>query len=539
MPAFSPDGNSVAFSWNGPAEDNQDIYLKLVDSSEPLRLTTNPDFDTGPIYSPDGRRLAFTRFTETQSGVIAGVYMIPALGGTEHRITDGWGGDWSPDGKSIVAGKMENGVRVLSMIDVESGSAIRLPILAGGMGPTGNARLGGIVRFSPDGKWLFATAEKSPTESSLYRFDLPAGSWQPVRLEGVVSISSYDLSPDGSEIVLMGRSQPYERVRPFRAPSAGGAARALPFGEGGGSIAWAPKGDMLAFVMTVRMQALYRMPLPVREGATVEAERLIASRSIESSPAFSPDGRSLAVSSERTGVSQIYRSDAEGSGAIQLTKLFGVTVGSPCWSPNGQQILFDARVDGNPDIWVMDPDGNNSRRVTTEASEDVTGAWTPDGGSIVFCSNRSGDQQLWRTPAAGGVARQLTREGGFGPRLSPDGKFFYYLRSRAAGGLRRIPVEGGREEELVASVRDRNWAVASNGVYIFQMGAGATGLYGQNQPAELLFYDFATRRLKNTGFTSPHRIGNNGIATSPDGRRLIFPQLDDSGSAIMIVEHFR
>jgi hypothetical protein len=70
------------------------------------------------------------------------------------------------------------------------------------------------------------------------------------------------------------------------------------------------------------------------------------------------------------------------------------------------------------------------------------------------------------------------------------------------------------------------------------MRAGATGLYGVNQPAELLFYDLQTRRLNNTGFTSPRPIGNNGIAVSPDRRHLLFPQLDASRSSIMIVEHF-
>jgi dipeptidyl aminopeptidase/acylaminoacyl peptidase len=289
----------------------------------------------------------------------------------------------------------------------------------------------------------------------------------------------------------------------------------------------------------VRVQALYRVPVPIAAGAAIEPERWIASRSVENTPAFSPDGRFLLVSSERSGSSQIYRSDAEGNGAIQLTKLFGVTVGSPAWSPDGQRILFDARVGGNPDIWVMDLDGNNPRRVTTEASEDVTGAWTPDGNSIVFCSNRSGDQQLWRTPVDGGSALQLTHEGGFGPRLSADGKFFYYLRSRATGGLRRIPVQGGREEDVVPSVRDRNWLLTPEGIYIFQMGAGATGLYGVNHPAELLFYDFQSRRLKPTGFTTPRRIGNNGLALSLDGKRLVFPQLDEAGSNIMLVEHFR
>jgi sugar lactone lactonase YvrE len=172
-------------------------------------------------------------------------------------------------------------------------------------------------------------------------------------------------------------------------------------------------------------------------------------------------------------------------------------------------------------------------------SEDVTGAWSPDGSSIVFCSNRTGDLQLWRVPASGGGAVQFTREGGFAPKLSPDGKFFYYLKSRANGELRRIPINGGAEEVVVPSVRDRNWALTRDGIYIFHMGSGATGLYGINQPAELLFYDFKTRQLHNTGFTTPRRIGSNGIAVFPDGKRLVFPQFDDLGSNIMLVEHFR
>jgi Tol biopolymer transport system component len=466
--------------------------------------------------------------------------VIPTLGGTERRITDGWACDWTNDGKSIVVGNMEKGARTLSVAEIESGNTVRLPDLAGGLGPTVTQRLGGSVRLSKDGQWLYASAEKSPTESSLHRLAFPGGkAWEPVQLAGVVSIVSFDVSPDGSELVLMGRSGPHERTRPFRVSSSGGTVKPLPFGEGGSNIAWAPKGDMLAFVSSIRVQALYRIPIPIRQGAAVQPERIIVSRFIEGTPVFSPDGKSVAVSSDRNGVMQIYRSDADGNNSIQLTKLFGVTVGSPAWSPDGQRILFDARVGGNPDIWVMNFDGSNPKRVTSDPAEDVTPAWTPDGKSVVFCSNRGGDQQLWRMPVGGDSAVQLTREGGFAPQLSPDGKYFHYLRYRSSGGLRRIPVEGGREEDLIPSVRDRNWVATSEGIYIFQMGSGATGMYGTNQPAELVYYDFRTKRLNRTGFTTPQRIGNNGIAVSPDGQRLLFPQLDESGSGIMIVEHFR
>ena len=54
-PAFSPDGKKVAFSWNGNNQDNFDLYVKFIDSGEPLRLTTHPGVDGWPAWSPDGR----------------------------------------------------------------------------------------------------------------------------------------------------------------------------------------------------------------------------------------------------------------------------------------------------------------------------------------------------------------------------------------------------------------------------------------------------------------------------------------------------
>jgi Tol biopolymer transport system component len=541
MPAFAPDGNAVAYSWDGPNEDNRDIYLKLVDSGEPLRLTTHPHHDTAPIFSPDRRRIAFTRFNDSLSGFNATVYTVPALGGVEQRIAPGWANDWSPDGKWLLVGTSEGNTRVLSLVGVETGESVRLPALEGAYGPTNSAPLGAIVKFSRDGKWLYSIAVKGGTEAGLFLCQLPACAWAPVPLAGLAAISSFDFSPDGRELILVGRGSPQDAIRPHRAPAAGGEAKPLQFGAGASNIAWAKKGDMLAFVTSVRVQSQYSIPLPVPPDGRVVPEPFIPSRSTENGPAFSPDGRYLLISSERAGAGRyrIYRSNADGSGPVELTKMFAFSVGSQVWSPDGSRILFDARVQGNPDIWVMNADGSEPQRLTDAPSEEVTPAWTPDGASFLFSSNRTGSLQLWRQPVAGGPATRFTQEGGFAPRLSPDGKYFYYLKSRAAGGLRRIPLDGGREEDIVPTAKDRNWVVTRDGIYIFQMASESTGFLGINQPAELLFYSFRTKQLAKTGFRTPRRIGNNGAAISPDGTHLIFPQLDELGSDIMLVEHFR
>src|SRR5262245_15460888 len=102
---FSPDGRQIAFVWDGEQEDNLDIYVKLVDTGTPVRLTTDPAQDFDPAWSPDGRHIAFRRSSAQGSGI----YLIPALGGSERRLDDaapsqsgpGRSLGWSPDGKSL------------------------------------------------------------------------------------------------------------------------------------------------------------------------------------------------------------------------------------------------------------------------------------------------------------------------------------------------------------------------------------------------------------------------------------------------------
>src|SRR5712692_1336012 len=82
MPAFSPDGKQVAFSWDGEKGDNFDIYVKLVDAGAPLRLTSNPAREVSPAWSPDGRYIAFCR----SSSGHAEIWKVPALGGAEQKL---------------------------------------------------------------------------------------------------------------------------------------------------------------------------------------------------------------------------------------------------------------------------------------------------------------------------------------------------------------------------------------------------------------------------------------------------------------------
>src|SRR5579862_1711489 len=104
-PAFSPDGEKIAFSWTGlPGQGNWSIYVKLIGAAQPLRLTNDAGADTAPAWAPDGRQIAFIRERGKEKSV--GIYLVSALGGSERKLIEVNYGRyfdlaWSPDGKYI------------------------------------------------------------------------------------------------------------------------------------------------------------------------------------------------------------------------------------------------------------------------------------------------------------------------------------------------------------------------------------------------------------------------------------------------------
>jgi DNA-binding winged helix-turn-helix (wHTH) protein len=137
-PSFAPDGERVAFSWQGEREENFDIYVKQLGVGPPLRLTTDLKPDLSPAWSPDGHTIAFLRL---MSDSTADVLLIPALaGGAERRVTEVAPPDpgyqnlrslaWSPDGKSLVVSDLDaaHSDFGLSLVSVETGAKRRLTL---------------------------------------------------------------------------------------------------------------------------------------------------------------------------------------------------------------------------------------------------------------------------------------------------------------------------------------------------------------------------------------------------------------------------
>jgi Tol biopolymer transport system component len=130
---------------------------------------------------------------------------------------------------------------------------------------------------------------------------------------------------------------------------------------------------------------------------------------------------------------------------------------------------------------------------------------------------------------------QVTKQGGFAAFESPDGKYIYYSKGLGLPGIWRVPVEGGEETPVLDQPKEGYWgywAVVDGGIYFVNTQV-------KSHPT-IEFFSFATGQVKRIAAIEKEvSKWDPGLAISPDGRWILYAQVDQSGSDIMLVENFR
>lgn len=152
------------------------------------------------------------------------------------------------------------------------------------------------------------------------------------------------------------------------------------------------------------------------------AKRLTNTPGVDEDPAWSPDGGSIAFTSNRDGRRGVFVMDENGGGVTRLTDSASDNY-RPDWSPDGSRIAFVSERDGNAEIYVMDRDGTNVQRLTSAPALDGDPVWSPDGARIAFASARDGNLEIYVMNADGsGITRFTTNDSWDGhPAWAPDG----------------------------------------------------------------------------------------------------------------------
>jgi TolB protein len=167
---------------------------------------------------------------------------------------------------------------------------------------------------------------------------------------------------------------------------------------------------------------------------------------------FSPPqhGWEVAFVSERDGNPEIYVINADGSNPRRLTDHEALD-GGPTWSPDGSQIAFCSARDGNMEIYVMDASGGNLRRLTDNPAADMEPAWSPDGRQIVFTSDRDGIAELYVINADGSDPQRLTNNAvvDASPAWSPvSGEIVFTSRPAQSSELFLINDDGSGMQQI-------------------------------------------------------------------------------------------
>ena len=550
-PSLSPDGSQVVFTWAGPNQDNPDIYVQMIGQGSPLQLTKDARHDYNPVWSPDGRWIAFLRGNPATplARSIRQLQLIAPLGGPERTLGDVSVQEitvnpvylaWCPDSKCLIVTDSvgEGQPDALFTVSIETGEKRQLtrpqPPVVADTNPS----------LSPDGKSLLFLRRTTWARGELHvlpiRSDMTAAA-EPRHLEvSHLLPETAAWTPKGDEILFA------------TTPIAGGASLWRVSATGDGQPARVPfvgedgvmpvisrsqpgKPARLVYVRSFTDENIWRLNLSVLGvAASTPPAIAIASTRADIHPKVSPDERRVAFTSSRSGAWEIWITDPDGSNPIQLTFLKAPTgTGAPQWSPDGRTIVFASDVEGQFDIFTMPSAGGKPRNITSHPAFDHVPTFSRDGQWIYFSSTRSGRSQVWKMPASGGEAAPVTKDGGWISQESVDGMYLYFTPTAAIGAptqLWRLPTSGGQAVKVVDDVLNTTFIVLQTGIYYINQASGKPQLH---------FFNFNGQRSVVVARDLGRFVDGGGIAASSDGRTVLYTQRDSAVDDLMLVENFR
>lgn len=425
-PAWSPDNRTLAYSWDEGHPGSPHIFLQKLNQTEPHRLTPGSTSEQRPVWSHDGREIAFLRSSGSAQFEVVRHNLATGVDTQVGNFTYYWtfssdppSLDWSADGRQFIVSAQpapDQPVR-LEVLDAVSGA--RTPITQPGYGTSGDFE----GRFSPDGSSI---AFRRGGLGDLCIRPLMGSENQVQHVTATaMGIRGLAWSADGSTLYFGNHRESGGYAISSLSLSDRTSQPLTGFGIDASQPALSHDGRHLAFERHERVVQLEEEPL----GKGGQRSALSPSERIDGAPAFSRDGRFLLFISTRSGSDELWMQLADGSNPTQLTFLRGS--GRPLnasWAPDGSTIVVAIRASGATNLHLVDLKTRRLRQITHGSDRLVSPLYSPDGKSIYFVSNAGGENRIWRMDASG-KGKQESIFGDTAPffQLSENGRFLYFL----------------------------------------------------------------------------------------------------------------
>ena len=483
-PAISPDGKLIAFS--SRRDGTQRIWLKQIEGGSEVALSQGSD--DFPRFSPDGASILYVHFLPDGS---SSLYRIPVVGGEARHILDGGtSGEWSPDGKLLAFSK--NAVDATGHV-----SSIILLANANGTG----------VR-------------------ELLRSD-------------IVSLSQPRWSPDQKQIALIGASGRVAQTIVIINPDTK-VARTLTSPPKSGEISvpvWTADSRSLIYVRAASVEAVVGSTADIVRHDVANDTTQVIGWSSHNGTLVDVMGKGqmiLDVRSPRDNLREIDLDRPANAPASTVPAERWLTRGNssdrqPVYSPDGKSILFSSNRSGNLDLWQMNLGTGSVRKITDDAAEDWDPSYTPDGTKIVWSAGRSGNLEIWMANADGSEAHQVSHDGvdAENPTATADGQWILYNSfNQKHLGIWKVHPDGTGASSVVTG-RDVVPDVSPDGKYVAFLSEGRTP---RATVRVVRIADGAATRFIVPVPAPPHTTAILGrMRWMPDGKAIAYLYLDEHG----------
>ncbi len=519
--AFSPDGTQIAFDSTTTHDETKTIYIQAAASEEVHRIAPG----LRPAWSSDGKRLAFLRPESNGKEQIV-LYTLDSGEEVVLAELDGVGSwlcqiprvAWSRDGTAIYTSSSSGRASGCGLVEINIATGNIHPITPVG-GPFNDLE----PAVSPDGTTLAFLRGFEMGKSDIFTVSTNGGEAHRLTFDST-DLLGHNWTPDGKALIVASSRDGGARHL-WRFQLDGGAPRSLTEGLSEPSFpSPAPNGTEIAFTQ-------YRTAAPLWRAAEGRLTELLDNQSNNTKPSMSPDGRHLLYGSDRSGRSEVWISNADGSDSRALLPVGSVSASAPQWSPDGKRIILQCTIHENSRVCLVDADGTHLVELTGEPRVRYHPSWSRDARTVYFTSPERGKENIFRMDLPTQTVTQMTYEGANKAVESWDGKWLFVAADRPSGGLVVLPVPGTpgewaeAEKHPIASILGpspgTDWDVGKEGLVYID--------YTHPQLPSLRLYSIdrhASRPLMKLGKQPAGATFSIGVL--PDGKSVIFTVVHSS-----------